>query len=74
MQTTDKKAAEAFYDAILGWQCKDSGMPMDYSFIKTAGTVIGGVMTLPDDTRRAGGGDGPTGQRGRSSRRRRGRP
>jgi hypothetical protein len=55
LMTSDKKAAEAFYGALMGWTTADSGQPnVDYSIISTGGSRIGGMMTLPEDARQAG--------------------
>ena len=53
--TSDKKAAEAFYTAVMGWKGEDAGQPgIDYTFITVDGARIGGMMTLPEDACKAG--------------------
>src|SRR5262245_26328713 len=47
--TTDMKAAESFYSAVVGWsvqQFDDSPQPY-HMWAKAGGTAIGGVMTIP---------------------------
>jgi uncharacterized protein len=48
--TTDMKAAEAFYTAVVGWTVTPfggAGQPYDM-FNRAANTPIGGVMTIPE--------------------------
>jgi predicted enzyme related to lactoylglutathione lyase len=48
--TTDMKAAEAFYGAVVGWTFAPfPGLPMPYDIVNRSGDVgVGGVMTIPD--------------------------
>ena len=48
--TTDLKAAEAFYSAVVGWGVKPfEGSPMPYDlWTRTDGTPVAGVMSIPD--------------------------
>jgi predicted enzyme related to lactoylglutathione lyase len=49
LMTTDTKAAEAFYDDVVGWTSADSGMPdANYTLFKTNGLRVAGLMTLPE--------------------------
>jgi predicted enzyme related to lactoylglutathione lyase len=53
--TSDKKAAESFYERVLGWTVEDARQPgIDYDFITVDGARIGGVMTSPEETCSAG--------------------
>jgi uncharacterized protein len=53
--TTDMKSAETFYRAVVGWEIKDSGMPgTTYSILSAGGTMVGGLMPIPDDARKMG--------------------
>lgn len=55
LMTTDTKAAEAFYRSVIGWDAKDSGMPDQcYTLLLTGPTMVGGLMPIPDDARKAG--------------------
>src|SRR5262249_55670085 len=57
VMTTDTKAAEDFYRHVIGWNIKDSGMPDQcYKLLLVGETMIGGLMPIPDDARRAGAG------------------
>jgi predicted enzyme related to lactoylglutathione lyase len=48
--TTDMKAAESFYTAVVGWTMTPfEGNPIPYDIVSAPdGKQIGGVMTLPD--------------------------
>lgn len=48
--TTDMKAAEKFYTAVVGWTVAPfDGSPQPYTmFMRDAQTPTGGVMTIPD--------------------------
>lgn len=50
LMTTDTKAAEEFYDDVVGWTSEDSGMPgAGYTLFKTDGDVrVAGLMTMPE--------------------------
>jgi uncharacterized protein len=55
VMTTDTKAAEKFYSAVVRWDIKDSGMPnTTYSILSTGGTMVGGLMPIPEDARAMG--------------------
>ena len=50
LMTTDTKAAEEFYGAVVGWTSVDSGMPgADYTMFKAGDVPVAGLMTLPED-------------------------
>ncbi|MBP1859115.1 VOC family protein [Rhizobium herbae] len=49
LMTTDTKAAEAFYDDVVGWTSVDSGMPgANYTLFKAGDARIAGLMTMPE--------------------------
>ena len=55
VMTTDTKAAETFYKAIIGWTAADSGMPgTNYTLLSAGATMVGGLMPIPEDARKAG--------------------
>ena len=55
VMTTDTKAAEAFYRAVMGWTTADSGMPgQAYTLLSVGPTMIGGLMAIPEDARKMG--------------------
>ena len=50
LMTSDPKAAEKFYSAVVGWTAKDSGMPgMNYTLFYTGEKMVGGLMAVPPD-------------------------
>jgi predicted enzyme related to lactoylglutathione lyase len=49
LMTTDTKAAEEFYDAVVGWRSEDSGMPdAGYTLFLANGVRVAGLMTIPE--------------------------
>lgn len=55
VMTTDTKAAETFYRSVIGWDAKDSGMPdRSYTLLSMGSAMVGGLMAIPEDARRAG--------------------
>lgn len=56
LQTTDTKAALAFYPSVLGWEAETAPMGGgDYTMFKPAGgQPLAGVMTLTDQARQMG--------------------
>jgi predicted enzyme related to lactoylglutathione lyase len=55
VMTTDTKAAEAFYQAVLGWSAADAGMGGDgYTIFSAGANMVAGLMLLPDEARAAG--------------------
>ncbi|HLZ67703.1 MAG TPA: VOC family protein [Aliidongia sp.] len=55
LMTTDTAAAEAFYKAVVGWGAQDSGVPgMSYTLFTMGEDRIGGLMAVPEETRKAG--------------------
>lgn len=56
LMTTDPKAAEAFYPAVTGWSpAPFPGLDMPY-MLWMRGAPLAGLMLLPDDAKKAGGG------------------
>ena len=53
LMTTDMKAAEAFYSAVVGWQTKpfDDARHPYTTFNRSGGTGVGGVMTKPPEVK-----------------------
>jgi uncharacterized protein len=50
LMTTDQKAAEAFYKAVVGWDMADAGMPEgDYTILSMGKDQIGGLMAIPKE-------------------------
>lgn len=42
--------AEAFYNRLLGWTCKDAGVPgFDYHLASQGGDMVAGLMETPED-------------------------
>jgi predicted enzyme related to lactoylglutathione lyase len=55
LMTTDKSAAEAFYEKVVGWQARDSGFgDGDYTILSMGEMMVAGVMVLPDEARERG--------------------
>jgi len=55
VMTTDTKAAESFYRSVIGWDTSDSGMTdRSYTLLCVGSTMVGGLMPIPEDARRAG--------------------
>jgi predicted enzyme related to lactoylglutathione lyase len=55
VMTSDTKAAEAFYRSVIGWDTKDSGMTdRSYTLLCMGSTMVGGLMPIPEDARKAG--------------------
>lgn len=49
LMTTDTKAAEEFYDAVVGWTSEDAGMPdMGYTLFKADDVRVAGLMAMPE--------------------------
>ena len=50
LMTTDAKAAEKFYTAVVGWSAKDAGMPgMSYTLLSAGEAQVAGMMTMPSE-------------------------
>lgn len=50
LMTSDTKAAENFYKAVIGWDAANSGMPgVEYTMFSTKGTRVAGLMTVPPE-------------------------
>ena len=59
VMTSDTKAAESFYHEVIGWDAKDPGMPdVSYTLLSMGPAMVGGLMPIPEDARKAG--VGPT--------------
>ena len=57
VMTTDTKPAQSFYHDVIGWNADDSGMPdRSYTIFSMGPTMIGGLMPIPEDARKAGAG------------------
>src|SRR5262245_38877778 len=55
VMTTDTAAAQEFYRRVIGWNIKDSGMSDHCYMLLLAGeTMVGGLMPIPEDARKAG--------------------
>jgi len=55
VMTTDTKGAQSFYQDVLGWNAKDSGLTdRAYTIFSVGETGIGGLMALTDDARAMG--------------------
>jgi uncharacterized protein len=55
VMTSDTKAAESFYHKVIGWDAKDSGMPdVSYTLLSMGPAMVGGLMPIPEDARKAG--------------------
>jgi predicted enzyme related to lactoylglutathione lyase len=62
LNTTDLKAAEAFYASVMDWVPRDAGMPdMQYTLAGPADHAVAGMMALTDEMKAAGTGPGWTG-------------
>jgi uncharacterized protein len=57
VMTSDTKAAQAFYHKAIGWDAMDAGMAdRSYTILSMGQTMIGGLMPIPEDARKAGTG------------------
>ena len=57
VMTTDVPAAQSFYEQVVGWQGKDSGMEGPKYILFNAGpAMVGGLMPIPDDAKAMGAG------------------
>jgi uncharacterized protein len=55
VMTSDTKAAQSFYHDVIGWDAVDSGMAdRSYTILSKGQTMIGGLMPIPEDARKAG--------------------
>jgi uncharacterized protein len=55
LMTSDTKAAQAFYRGVIGWDANDSGMTdRSYSILSMGPAMVGGLMPIPEDARKAG--------------------
>ncbi len=53
VMTTDPKAAETFYRAVVGWDTQDAGAG-GYTLFTVGGRGVAGLMAIPEDARQAG--------------------
>lgn len=55
LMTTDMAAASAFYADVLGWGVRDASIPgLAYQLLTVEDTSVAGLMSLPEEARRAG--------------------
>lgn len=55
LMTTDLKAAEVFYTAVIGWTATDSGLTdRAYSILSKDSAMVAGLMGMPDHMRVGG--------------------
>ena len=56
LMTTDMPAAERFYAAVVGWTPRAvNPAGMAYTVMNAGDTMVAGLMTLPEEARKAGG-------------------
>ncbi|MDB5407972.1 MAG: Glyoxalase/bleomycin resistance protein/dioxygenase [Rhodospirillales bacterium] len=56
LMTTDTKAAKAFYGNVIGWGAQNADQPgMEYAMFTAGEIPVAGLMTLPEEARKAGG-------------------
>ena len=57
LMTSDVKAAEAFYGAVVGWRGeKFGGNAMNYTVMNAADRGVAGIMDIPEDAKAMGAG------------------
>jgi predicted enzyme related to lactoylglutathione lyase len=55
LMTTDTRAAQAFYESVVGWTAKDSGVPgQSYTIFSAGDAMVAGLMDVPTDARQGG--------------------
>ena len=55
VMTSDTQAAATFYEKVIGWDAKDSGMAdRSYTLFSVGPTMVGGLMPIPDEARAMG--------------------
>lgn len=55
VMTTDTRAAESFYQSVIGWAAHDSGMAdRSYTIFSAGSTRVGGLMPIPEEARSHG--------------------
>jgi uncharacterized protein len=52
LMTTDLKAAQSFYKAVVGWGAQPSEIDSSYMMWTAGRTPVGGLMALPEDAKR----------------------
>src|SRR5215472_10548870 len=51
----DHRHQSCFYRSVIGWDAKDSGMTdRSYTLFSMGPTMVGGLMPIPEDARKAG--------------------
>src|SRR6476659_626305 len=56
LMTSDLKAAETFYTAVVGWKAQPfPNSPIPYVVMNAGDRGVGGLMTIPDDVKQMGG-------------------
>ncbi|THK36057.1 VOC family protein [Ensifer sp. MPMI2T] len=49
LMTTDTKAAQTFYENVIGWRGSDAGMPgIEYTLLSVGDRHVAGLMTMPE--------------------------
>ncbi|MBP1885374.1 VOC family protein [Sinorhizobium mexicanum] len=49
LMTTDTKAAQTFYESVVGWSGSDAGMPgIEYTLFSAGDRQVAGLMTMPE--------------------------
>ena len=57
VMTTDVPAAKTFYEQVIGWEGRDSGMEgAQYTLFSAGSAMVGGLMPIPDDAKKMGAG------------------
>jgi predicted enzyme related to lactoylglutathione lyase len=55
LMTSDVAAAAAFYAEVMGWVARDASAPgTPYTLMTVGERAVGGLLSLPEDARRAG--------------------
>ncbi|WP_211462281.1 VOC family protein [Collimonas silvisoli] len=55
LMTSDIRAAESFYQNVVGWSMQDAGMgDRSYTILSAGPTMVGGLMPIPEDARAMG--------------------
>ena len=55
VMTSDTKAAGSFYESVMGWDTRDSGMAdRSYTIFSMGPARVGGLMPIPEEARAMG--------------------
>ena len=54
LMTTDRKAAAAFYESVVGWRSQEAGSVMPYTLLSVGGVQVAGMIELPEEACKAG--------------------